>query len=70
MRAIFGLGIVHAACATHSHAMRSSLLTRLSGTLALLAANRIDDLKAQLEAIRKDKDHGFYTQAGDLLKKM
>jgi hypothetical protein len=38
MRAIFGLGIVHAACATHSHAMRSSLLTRLSGTLALLAA--------------------------------
>ncbi len=38
--------------------------------LALLAANRIDDLKAQLEAIRKDKDHGFYTQAGDLLKKM
>lgn len=38
--------------------------------LALLAANRIDDLKAQLEAIRKDKDHGFYTQAGDLLKKV
>lgn len=38
--------------------------------LTLLAAHRLAELKTQLEAIRKDGDHGYYTQAGELLKKM
>jgi len=38
--------------------------------LTLLAANRMPELKTQLEAIRKDGDHGFYTQAGELLEEL
>lgn len=38
--------------------------------LTLLAANRMPELKTQLESIRKDGDHGFYTQAGELLEEL
>lgn len=38
--------------------------------LICLAEGKIPELKTRLEAIRQDSDHGYFTQAGELLEKL